>query len=104
MNSDTRTESNRSSSEKNKKFELSAKACLDFSISYLPPPLHHGLYGDADASQHSVPLRLGRGHNQLPVAHVAGHGLRRKHNRHLSDNLGGHLDDLCGPEHRTDPV
>lgn len=69
-----------------------------------PSPLHHGLYGDADAGQRLVPPGLGRGHHQLRTANVAGHSLRGKHHRHLPDHLGGHLDDLRGPEHRADPV
>lgn len=69
-----------------------------------PPPQHHGLYGDADAGKCLVPPGLGRGHYQLHSAHVARHSIRGKHHRHLTDHLGGHLDDLCGPEHGADPV
>lgn len=69
-----------------------------------PPPPHHGVSGDADAGERLVPPGLGRGHHQLHNAHVAGNSLRGEHHRHLPDHLGGHLDDLCGPEHRTNPV
>lgn len=69
-----------------------------------PPPPHHGVSGDADAGERLVPPGLGRGHHQLHNAHVAGNSLRGEHHRHLPDHLGGYLDDLCGPEHRTNPV
>lgn len=96
---ETGSESKRSSTEvKENTFQRSV------TISFLRPSLRHGLDGDADVGQRPVPPGLGRGHHQLPAASVEGHSFRGQHHRHLPDHLGGHLDDLCGPEHGADPV
>lgn len=63
-----------------------------------------GVTWDPDARECPVPVRMGGGRHCLYPSDVEGDCFCGEHHSHLSDCVGGHLDDLRGPEYGTAPV